>query len=278
LESAWRRRLPAWFRRSVLRRAASRWPKADWLPRPLRLKTTLTNLAYPPDAAYANTISLCRLPLRKQLLAADIRAQINGYRPDRVIRECFGSSCEHDLLRMQAADVGVLLPDDFLTKVDRASMAYGLEVRPPLVDHELLELSFALPPDLKIRRGETKWILKRLFCDRLPVDVVRRPKQGFEMPVDAWLRAPLRDVFESTVLAPSAAIGDLIERPVVRRLYDQHLRGRAGTAACCGPSSCWPRGPSVISLRPAGKGRPRVRRCPRSVQCPDAHEGPPRDP
>jgi asparagine synthase (glutamine-hydrolysing) len=131
---------------------------------------------------------------------------------------------------MLAADTAILLPDDFLTKVDRASMAFGLEVRPPLVDHELLELAATIPSRFKVRDGETKWILKRTFSDRLPDDAVWRAKQGFEIPVDAWLRQPLREMFESSVLAPNSRVADLIDQRAVGRLYRSHLAsvGRHG--------------------------------------------------
>ena len=103
-----------------------------------------------------------------------------------------------------AADVGTILPDDFLVKVDRASMAHGLEVRPPLLDHELMELAARIPADCKVRGGETKWVLKQAFGDQLPDCAVSRPKHGFELPIDAWLRGPLAETFEAAVLAPQA--------------------------------------------------------------------------
>ena len=107
---------------------------------------------------------------------------------------------------MIAADVATLLPDDFLVKVDRASMACGLEVRPPLLDHELLELAARIPSRCKVRDGETKWIFKQAFRGRrLPAAILGRPKQGFDIPVDAWLRGPLRPMFESAVLEPNAS-------------------------------------------------------------------------
>ena len=81
---------------------------------------------------------------------------------------------------MLSADTNVLLPDDFLTKVDRASMGFGLEVRPPLIDWKLMELAASMPSEFKIRNGSKKWMLKQLFASRLPKDLVNRRKQGFE--------------------------------------------------------------------------------------------------
>jgi asparagine synthase (glutamine-hydrolysing) len=104
-------------------------------------------------------------------------------------------------------------------------MAHGLEVRPPLLDHELLELAARIPSNLKVRRGETKWILKQAFHDRLPGDTLRRPKHGFDIPIDAWLRGPLRPMFEDAVLAPGARIATLVDQARARTLYASHRSG-----------------------------------------------------
>jgi asparagine synthase (glutamine-hydrolysing) len=226
-EARVRRCLPGWFRRTVLGPIARAWPKADWLPRALRAKTVLTNLAMDPPAAYANTISLCRLPLRRQLLAERITATLNGYWPEELIRREYAAAPAGDALAgMIAADVAVVLPDDFLVKVDRASMAHGLEVRPPLLDHELLELAARIPSHFKVCDGQTKWVLKQAYRHQFSDDFLRRPKQGFEMPIDAWLRGPLRPMLEDTVLDPTARVRDLIDQATARRLFEAHRSGR----------------------------------------------------
>jgi asparagine synthase (glutamine-hydrolysing) len=127
---------------------------------------------------------------------------------------------------MIAADVGLVLPDDFLVKVDRASMAHGLEVRPPLLDHELLELAARIPSRFKVSRGRTKWVFKQAYRGRLPAGVLTRPKHGFEMPLDGWLRGPLRPMFEAAVLEAGARVADLIDRPTAARVYRAHVNGR----------------------------------------------------
>src|SRR5207253_2795108 len=96
-------------------------------------------------------------------------AGLNGNRPEEVVRVPHAAAPAADpLAGMIAADVATLLPDDYLVKVDRASMANGLEVRPPLLDHELLELTARLPSRWKVRNGETKWLFKQAYQDRLP--------------------------------------------------------------------------------------------------------------
>jgi asparagine synthase (glutamine-hydrolysing) len=199
------------------------WPKADWLPRPLRAKTLLTNLALDPADAYANTLAVCRPPLRHRLLAAGLAARLNGHAPERVVVEGYAAAPAGDeLAGMIAADVATVLPDDFLVKVDRASMAHGLEVRPPLLDHELLELAARIPSRWKVKGGETKWVFKQALRPRLPADLLDRRKQGFEVPTDAWLRGPLRGRFEESVLSPSARVRELIDQNLARRLYRAH--------------------------------------------------------
>jgi len=226
-EAVWRQRMPGWFRQACLGRLAECWPQADWLPRPLRGKTTLTNLALPVAEAYANTLMLCRNPLRRQLLRPCLAALGEPYRPQHAAVTAFGS-WERDPIRgMLATDMSIMLPDDFLTKVDRASMAYGLEVRPPLVDHEWMELAWQLPSEWKIRAGETKWMLKRIGQTWLPRTITHRSKQGFEIPLNEWLRGPLRELFHEVVLDPASALGSYLDLAVVRRLWEAHGRGSA---------------------------------------------------
>lgn len=226
-EAALRRWLPGWFRRAVLGPVARRWPKTDWLPRPLRAKTRLMNLSLDAGAAYANTMTLCRLPLRHQLLSREVVAQLNGHRFEQRLLDGHAVARSGDALGgMIAADVNVILPDDFLVKVDRASMAHGLEVRPPLLDHELFELAARIPSHWKVHDGETKWILKQTYRKRLPADVLWRPKQGFELPIDGWLRGPLRPMFEASLFDARGCMRDWIDSARVRKVYQDHVTGR----------------------------------------------------
>jgi asparagine synthase (glutamine-hydrolysing) len=127
---------------------------------------------------------------------------------------------------MIAADVATLLPDDFLVKVDRASMAYGLEVRPPLLDHELLELAAKIPSRHKVRGGQTKWIFKQACGDLLPEGLLKQPKRGFEIPIDAWLRGPLETMFRDVALGANAPAAGLIDQSRAAALMDDHVKGR----------------------------------------------------
>jgi asparagine synthase (glutamine-hydrolysing) len=159
-----------------------------------------------------------------------VLSSLNGHRPEERVIQGFGQATGDPLRGMISADVELLLPDDFLTKVDRASMAVGLEVRPPLVDHELLELTARMPSHLKVHRGETKRLFKRVCRRFLPPEIIDRPKQGFDVPIDDWLRGPLRDQFHAYVLAPQAAAAGHINQTTAAKLYDAHRRrvGRHG--------------------------------------------------
>ncbi|MDA1231803.1 MAG: asparagine synthase (glutamine-hydrolyzing) [Planctomycetota bacterium] len=224
-ETQIRKCIPAMIRSLVLGPMAAIWPKADWLPRPLRLKTLLENLSRNPAQAYANTVSACRKAMRRSLLSHDFAASLQNHEPEQSIIQAFQHGHRDTLSGMLSADTNVLLPDDFLTKVDRASMGFGLEVRPPLIDWKLMELAASMPSEFKIRNGSKKWMLKQLFESRLPNNLVNRRKQGFEIPIDQWLRGPLRDQVRTHVLNPNGAIAGFINVTTARQLFESHCKG-----------------------------------------------------
>jgi asparagine synthase (glutamine-hydrolysing) len=167
------------------------------------------------------------MPLRRRLLSGDVQRDLNGHDPAAAIRAAHAlADAGRPLDGMMLADAEVLLPDDFLVKVDRASMACGLEVRPPLLDHELLELAARVPAEFKVRGGETKWIFRRAVERWLPEETIRGPKHGFDVPVDAWLRGPLRPMFEDAVLGPQSRVAELLDGNAVAGLFRLHLSGR----------------------------------------------------
>lgn len=220
-----RRWFPRFLRSILLRPVAAVWPKADWLPRPFRLRTLLQNLSRDPAAAYANTVSMCRQDVRRRLLNPDFAGQIRDHDPERALITAYRHADRDALSGMLSADSCVLLPDDFLTKVDRASMGFGLEVRAPLVDWQLMELAASMPSDLKIREGVGKWVLKHLFESRLPPGLIRRPKKGFELPVDQWLKGPLATQIHEHVLNPHGQLADFVSISRAGQLFTSHCRG-----------------------------------------------------
>jgi asparagine synthase (glutamine-hydrolysing) len=221
-----RRLLPSWVRRNALSRLGRAWPRSDWLPKPLRGKSWLTNVARDAGSAYARTLSIADAGIRQGLMAPDRAGRLDVTAPEAVIQAAYEAQPTRDTLTaMCATDIATTLPDDYLVKVDRASMAHGLEVRPPLLDHELIEFAMRIPSRYKVRGGKGKWIFSEAFAPDLPPIVRSRPKQGFELPVDEWLRGPLRGMFESSVLSASAPIAGLVDQEAARLLYASHLRG-----------------------------------------------------
>ncbi len=128
--------------------------------------------------------------------------------------------------RMQYLDSMTYLPDDILTKVDRASMAVSLEVRVPILDHRVVAFSWRLPRRFKLRGGESKWILRQLLYRHVPRSLIERPKMGFAVPIDDWLRGPLRE-WASELLEPAAlAKHDLIDPAPLQQKWREHLEGK----------------------------------------------------
>jgi asparagine synthase (glutamine-hydrolysing) len=166
----------------------SLYPKADWLPRALRFRRTLQNLGRSADLAYARSVS-ANLP-------EDVLPLWRGDPaigdPLRAVRDAYRASDATDPLhRAAAADFATWLPADVLTKVDRASMAVGLEVRCPFLDHVVVETAATLPAAWHLDGGRTKAFLRRALRDRLDPATLTRKKAGFSVPLAAWIRGPL---------------------------------------------------------------------------------------
>jgi asparagine synthase (glutamine-hydrolysing) len=119
------------------------------------------------------------------------------------------------------------LPDDILYKCDRMSMAHSLEVRPPFLDHRLVEFAARLPENLKVRGSSLKWILRELMREKLPPAILQRPKQGFDIPTHDWLRGALRPLLLETVTRGAVESTGLLHWAPVAQVMDDHLQRRA---------------------------------------------------
>jgi asparagine synthase (glutamine-hydrolysing) len=133
--------------------------------------------------------------------------------------------------QMMYLDLLTYLPDDILTKVDRASMSVALEARVPLLDHRVIEFSWRLPLSLKLRQGVAKWILKQIAYSFVPQKLLQQPKRGFAVPLGAWLRGPLRAWAEDLIDETAVRNQGFLNTHVVRSLWKDHLHGNADNHA-----------------------------------------------
>jgi asparagine synthase (glutamine-hydrolysing) len=123
-------------------------------------------------------------------------------------------------------DTLAYLPDDILVKVDRTSMSVGLEARVPILDHRVIELAWSLPLSLKARNGGTKWALRQVLYRHVPADLVERPKMGFGLPIDVWLRGPLRAWADDLLSESRLKREGLLEPGPIQEKWREHVSGR----------------------------------------------------
>ena len=160
---------------------------------------------------------------RQRLLRPEISASLGQFDATEGIHAAWAASRGSDLLDvMLDVDVHTYLPDDLLVKIDIATMAYSVEARSPLLDHEVMELAASLPAEYKLSGGVTKRVLKEAFRADLPDDILDRPKKGFGVPLRHWFRDELRDMPREMLLDPGARTRQWLEPGEVERLIDEH--------------------------------------------------------
>ncbi|MFG1677845.1 asparagine synthase (glutamine-hydrolyzing) [Micromonospora sp. NPDC049282] len=170
--------------------------------------------AYPPEQ-------------QRALYTDDLREQVAGWDSWAPLAEAYESSRAADRLgRFIDADVNTYLPGDLLPKVDISTMANSLEARSPFLDHHLMEWAAHLPTSLKVRRGTTKYLLKRAVEPWLPAELVHRPKMGFAVPLGRWLRGELRDMSWSLLTDTTARSRGLFRPEAVTALLRRHEQGQ----------------------------------------------------
>lgn len=179
------------------------------------------------EAAYLAARTWLSPDMKRRVYGGELQRAVRGHDPLAPVRAHFAHARQWEpLSRIQYVETKTYLPGDLLTKVDRASMAHGLEARVPLLDHRLFEHAARIPARYKLRDGVSKAILKQALGARLPRRVSERPKQGFSMPLAAWMRGPLRPWVEQRLFADGARIGAWVDLDVVRAWWDEHQRGR----------------------------------------------------
>ena len=233
------------------------WKHAGWLPRPVRSIAGGVMAAISPaawDKAFGSFAGMLpsqleqRLPgdklhkLAESLDCADAQEMylrlashwpvphdlvLGASEPSTPLSSSNGRRFDGDFAAtMMYLDDITYLPDDILTKVDRASMAVSLEVRAPFIDPQVVQFAWSLPSEMKIRQGEGKWILRQLLDKYVPRHLVQRPKMGFGIPLDDWLRGALRPWAEELLAEPRLRAEGILNAPMVREKWSEHLAGR----------------------------------------------------
>jgi asparagine synthase (glutamine-hydrolysing) len=172
-----------------------------------------------PDAMYQDMVSLWKQPTE---------AVIGAVEPQTLLTDrSLWAKLSEFTMRMMYLDLVTYLPDDILTKVDRASMAVSLEARVPLLDHRVVEFAWSVPFSMKIRtEGEGKWLLRQVLDRYVPRKLIERPKMGFGVPLDTWRRGPLREWAESLLDAHRLEREGYFHAGPIRQRWAEHLSGK----------------------------------------------------
>jgi len=226
-EEKMRSLLPPVIRRPLFGFLGSVYPKADWAPKIFRAKSTFQAMARDSLEGYLHSVSILSNEMRGNLFSNNLKQDLQGYRAIEVFRRhARQAPTDHPQSLVQYLDMKTYLPGDILTKVDRASMAHALEVRVPILDHQLVDWISGLPPDYKLKGREGKYIFKKALEPVLSDEILYRPKMGFAVPLISWFRGPLREKVRSSILGDRMMESGLFEPNYLKTLVDQHQSGR----------------------------------------------------
>ena len=204
--------------------AISRWPVSDEkISFEYKLKRFLEGCLLTPDQAHSYWNGTFSAIQKEALLVPPFTDSL-----DRILQTLRERSLETDKLAGYLwFDQKYFLPDDILNKVDRMSMAHAVEVRPPFLDHRIVEFAASLPSAFKIHGTRQKVILKELMKDKLPASVLAKKKTGLDIPSHEWLRGPLRELMLNTLNDGVAEHPGLFKKDVIDRYVSAHLERRA---------------------------------------------------
>jgi len=218
-----RRMVPPGVRRLVFGPLAGVYPRSSRLPRMLRARSTLGNLAC--DNATGHGLSVATMEPREAagMLHPDIGGAVRDYDPlDHVRRFYKACDAPDHLSKCQYVDIRLGLADGILTKVDRASMAHGVEVRSPMLDFRFVEFAWRIAPGLRMRGPLGKYPLRVAAARRIGKAAAHRTKHGFEVPMTRWFRGELGEMFKRRILDSAGPIGDWLSGWAVAESFREH--------------------------------------------------------
>lgn len=212
------------------------WKTINWMPHRARISLGKALMATIP-ASWRLPTALAEVLAIKQPELLYRRVRSHWKNPAAVVLGAdewmLGSSLlvQHAAIRelhqwMMFHDLISYLPDDILVKLDRTSMAVGLEARVPILDHRVVEFAWTLPHDYKWRDGRGKWILREVLYKYVPRELIDRPKMGFGVPIDSWLRGPLREWAEDLLDAQRLRAEGFFDPKAIREKWEEHVTGK----------------------------------------------------
>jgi asparagine synthase (glutamine-hydrolysing) len=195
------------------------------MPYGMRGRNFLQHISLAGAERYLDSGTFFRRDDMKGLLQPAVYESLAQYEPWRAKAEYLESSDRHWLSSLQGLDMKNYLPLDILTKVDRMSMAHSIETRVPLLDHKLIEFAATIPPEMNLRWGTTKYVLKRAMRGILPDSIIDRPKRGFAVPLGYWFRGQLGAYVRDLLLGDSSRRRGFFNGRYIENLVARHERG-----------------------------------------------------
>ncbi|NOQ63324.1 MAG: amidotransferase 1, exosortase A system-associated [Methyloprofundus sp.] len=218
--------LPDSIRQPLFGLAGAVYPRVPWAPKMFRAKSTLQAIGRSSIEGYYHSISFNSDAMRAALFSDKLKNELQGYQAIEVFhRHLKNAPTDDSLSLIQYLDFKTYLVGDILTKVDRASMAHSLEVRVPLLDHELVEWIAKLPSALKLNQSEGKYLFKKSLEPYLPNDILYRPKMGFGVPLASWFRGPLKQQVKDSLLGERMLGSGFFNADTLAKVVKQHQQG-----------------------------------------------------
>jgi asparagine synthase (glutamine-hydrolysing) len=181
-----------------------------------------------PAERYVQWLCYFTPEMKDALYTTDFLHQTAGSDSVRLLADIFNHAPAESLLEKSLyADVMLYLPGDLLVKVDIASMAHSLEARSPFLDHKVMEFAASLPPHLKLRGTQTKYLLKKSFAGMLPPDILYRKKMGFGVPLHRWFQRELKQAVYDVLLDSRTTRRGCFRKDYVQALLDEHVQRKA---------------------------------------------------
>jgi len=225
IENRIRRRIPASIRKTIFPSLSNLFSKHNY--RVFERGATLLNtLSFESDYGFYLTNTEFNNNLWNQMLNDDVKKQVGDYDPFSVTQHYYNKAdTDNHLEKILYTDLKTYLPGDILVKVDRMSMANSLEVRAPILDHNVIEFAAKIPPNLKYNRGDKKYILKHAFQQILPREIMYRKKMGFSVPLADLFRGEIRELTAQYLFSRDAEVTHFFRVRSLQKIWDLHQAG-----------------------------------------------------